>query len=90
MMRRANVILLGLLLPLMVNCSDVTVPSDVDKAEILRRYAPRLWFHTDEVYFPSSVEWAFPNLKRVRIGGDAYSPDGDPPFYSLVKVAHSR
>lgn len=43
--------------------------SDADKAEILARYAPRLWFRTDEAYFPSSVEWAYPYLKRVRIGG---------------------
>jgi hypothetical protein len=41
---------------------------DTEKAAMLARYAPRLWFSADEVYFPSSVEWSFPNLKRVLIG----------------------
>lgn len=69
-MRRAIVISLCILVALMMGCSDDkitnTAPSDY-KAQLLERYAPRLWFRTDEGYFPSSVEWAFPNLKRVVI-----------------------
>ncbi|HUV37409.1 MAG TPA: hypothetical protein VMX58_10765 [Patescibacteria group bacterium] len=78
-MRRARVILAVILMAFAMNCCEdekTTAPSpdgysDAEKAEILRTYAPRLWFRTDEAYFPSSVEWAYPNLKRVLIG-DVY------------------
>lgn len=34
------------------------------KVEYLRRYAPRVWFHSEESYWPSTVEWSFHFLKR--------------------------
>ncbi len=34
------------------------------KMEHLRRYAPRVWFHGNESYWPASVEWSFHFLKR--------------------------
>lgn len=33
------------------------LPADAE--ELARRYAPRVWMHADESYFPSSVEWFF-------------------------------
>jgi hypothetical protein len=71
-MRIVSVIILFVFVVLMMGCSEdkITGPEpSVYKAQILERYAPRLWFRTDEGYFPSSVEWAFPNLKRVVING---------------------
>lgn len=38
--------------------------SDAAKFELLRQHAPRVYFHTDETYFPSSVEWAFEHFRR--------------------------
>jgi hypothetical protein len=37
---------------------------DEAKLEHLRRYAPRVWFHRNESYWPASVEWSFQFLKR--------------------------
>jgi hypothetical protein len=37
---------------------------DQTKVEYLRRYAPQVWFHSNEQYWPSSVEWSFNFLKR--------------------------
>ena len=78
MVRKAKVMCIGILMVFTMCCCEDQVstgPSNhnyrrVEKAEILIRYAPRLWFRTDEVYFPSSVEWAFPNLKRVMVQGN--------------------
>jgi hypothetical protein len=38
------------------------------RLEALLTYAPRVWFDVDEEYFPSSVEWAFPDLVRTLEG----------------------
>ena len=35
-----------------------------EKLEILTAYAPRVWFHSAEQFFPSPVEWAFPHQIR--------------------------
>ncbi len=43
--------------------SDVPV-DDQTKVEYLRRYAPRVYLHSEEAYWPSSVEWSFHFLKR--------------------------
>lgn len=72
-MRKANIVIISMLMTFMAGCSqgpDIVGghSSGEVKAEILEKYAPRLWFRTDEVYFPSSVEWAFPYLKRALIG----------------------
>jgi len=76
-MKKAILIFTGLLLIFQISCSDENIVGErgynysyTAKAEILQKYAPRLWYAIDEIYFPSSVEWAFPNLKRVKIGGN--------------------
>lgn len=76
-MRRASAVFACILAAAAMNCcEDSTMApstegySDAEKAGMLRTYAPRLWFRTDEAYFPSSVEWAYPNLKRVLIDGN--------------------
>lgn len=75
-MRTISLLLLLIIPALLIGCSEdqTTNPqqpdyTDLEKARLLERYAPRLWFRTDEAYFPSSVEWAFPNLKRIVRGG---------------------
>jgi hypothetical protein len=40
------------------------VPEETAKVEYLRRYAPRVWFHSTESFWPSSVEWSFNFLSR--------------------------
>jgi Vacuolar protein sorting-associated protein 62 len=35
---------------------------------LLETHAPRIWFTADEEYWPSSVEWAFPQLERFMDG----------------------
>jgi hypothetical protein len=72
-MRKTFLIFFGILMILTISCSldpvgTGTLSSEGVKASILEKYAPRMWFATDEVYFASSVEWAFPNLKRVLVG----------------------
>lgn len=37
---------------------------DQTKVEYLRRYAPQVWLHSDELYWPSSVEWCFNFVRR--------------------------
>jgi len=37
---------------------------DHTKVAFLRTYAPRVWLHRNEAYWPSSVEWSFHFLKR--------------------------
>ncbi len=44
-------------------------PEPDPRAQALVTYAPRVWLHPDEAYFPSSVEFAFPFMTRF--------PDGD-------------
>lgn len=45
-------------------------PEPLDpRHEALLTYAPRVWLHSDEAYFPSSVEFAFANMTRF-VGGD--------------------
>ncbi|MCA9653829.1 MAG: Vps62-related protein [Myxococcales bacterium] len=44
--------------------SDTGEP-ELDPREVeLRTYAPRIWLTADEQYWPSSVEWAFPEQER--------------------------
>jgi len=38
--------------------------TDEAKVTYLRRYAPQVWFHPNEQYWPSSVEWSFHFVKR--------------------------
>jgi len=38
---------------------------DPTKVALLETYAPRVYFHSREEYWPSSVEWSFNFLKRV-------------------------
>jgi hypothetical protein len=73
-MRKTALILSGIIMLAPISCSLDTVTTGTmsvegEKAAILERFAPRLWFAVDEVYFASSVEWSFPNLKRVLVGG---------------------
>jgi hypothetical protein len=52
---------------------------DEEKYTLLETYAPRVWLHSDEIYMPSSVEWAFPNLKRhVNPDGNYWLNTNDP------------
>lgn len=45
--------------------ADETGEPEPDPREVtLRTYAPRIWFTADEAYWPSSVEWAFPEQER--------------------------
>jgi hypothetical protein len=44
-------------------------PVQDPRHEALVQYAPRVWMHPDEEYFPSSVEFAFPAMTRF-LGGD--------------------
>ncbi len=43
-------------------------PEPDPRLEALVRYAPRVWMHPDEPYFPSSVEFAFPYMTRFADG----------------------
>jgi hypothetical protein len=38
--------------------------TDQQKVGYLTKYAPRVWIHSKESYWPSSVEWSFNFLKR--------------------------
>ena len=38
-----------------------------NRLSLLEKYAPQLKFDAEEEYYPSSVEWAFPFLKREKI-----------------------
>ena len=42
-----------------------------EKLNLLATYAPRVWIAVGESYWPSSVDWAFPNLVRF-INGTYY------------------
>ncbi|MEQ8764659.1 MAG: Vps62-related protein [Planctomycetota bacterium] len=65
MLSRLTVILL-----LCCSLTDVaTGHTDAEKLQVLQQYAPRVWMARGEQYFPSSVEWAFPQMKRVKRGG---------------------
>ncbi|MBD1373566.1 Vps62-related protein [Hazenella sp. IB182357] len=48
--------------------SDHTYTSE-EKLELIKKYAPRIWFDKNERYFPSSVEWSAPYMER-------YKPEG--------------
>jgi hypothetical protein len=67
-------------------------PIDDPRLLALRTYAPRVWLHPGEEYFPSSVEFAFAAMTRF-VGGDGNywirsiqaldSPSDDsPPFFA--------
>jgi hypothetical protein len=46
-----------------------TGPVEPDPRQVLlETHAPRIWLASDEVYWPSSVEWAFPELERFMDG----------------------
>ena len=36
-----------------------------DKLDLVEKYAPRVWFGHNEAFWPSSVTWAFPHLRRT-------------------------
>jgi hypothetical protein len=44
-------------------------PVQDPRYEALVQYAPRVWMHPEEEYFPSSVEFALPSMTRF-LGGD--------------------
>jgi hypothetical protein len=66
-------------------------PVQDPRYDALVQYAPRVWLHPDEEYFPSSVEFAFPSMTRfvgpdgnywVRSTVDLDSPSDDSlPFF---------
>ena len=43
-------------------------PEPDPRMEALVQYAPRVWMHPDEPYFPSSVEFGFPHMTRFADG----------------------
>ena len=47
-----------------VPVEDPFAVSEQEKVAILTAYAPRVWMHTDEDFYPSSVEWSFTYLRR--------------------------
>jgi thiol-disulfide isomerase/thioredoxin len=47
--------------------------SDDEKLALLEQYAPRVFLHPSERFYPSSVEWSFDHLFR-------YSPNDLPPW----------
>lgn len=67
-------------------------PSEPDpRLQALITYAPRVWLHPDEEYFPSSVEFAFPFMTRFLAGDSNYwirstaaldSPSDTLPFFA--------
>jgi len=65
-------------------------PAD-PRMQALVTYAPRVWLHPDEAYFPSSVEFAFPFMTRFPDGDGAHwirstealdSPSDTLPFFA--------
>jgi hypothetical protein len=53
--------------------------NDEEKYTLLETHAPRVWLHSEEIYMPSSVEWAFPNLNRyLNLGGNYWLRTNDP------------
>ena len=52
----------------------IKTASDLEKLQLMERYAPRVWLAQGEEYFPCSVEWAFPFLERFQNtdDGDRY------------------
>ena len=61
------------------------------RLQALITYAPRVWLHPDEEYFPSSVEFAFPFMTRFLAGDSNYwirstaaldSPSDTLPFFA--------
>jgi hypothetical protein len=58
-----------------------TIAQSVADANLARRFAPVVHFHTDEEYFPSSVEWY---LRRVQM---RYAIRGRRDHHSLDKRA---
>jgi thiol-disulfide isomerase/thioredoxin len=59
--------------------------SDSEKLALLEQYAPRVFIHPSERFYPSSVEWSFDHLFR-------YSPDdlpeGIPPYPLAAMLYH--
>lgn len=58
---------------------------------LLQTYAPQVWFTPDEPYWPSSVEWAFPEQERfaddrgqywIRSIDPLQSPSDTLPFFA--------
>ncbi len=58
---------------------------------LLETYAPRIWFSSEESYWPSSVQWAFPQLERFSDAEGQYwvrsiepldSPSDTLPFFA--------
>ncbi|MFS1512202.1 Vps62-related protein [Chengkuizengella sp. SCS-71B] len=40
-----------------------------EKLALITKYAPRIWFHNDEEFFPSSVEWSAQYMERYKPSG---------------------
>ncbi|MEZ4384861.1 MAG: hypothetical protein R3A79_26255, partial [Nannocystaceae bacterium] len=58
--------------------STTGAPAD-PRYDALVTYAPRVWLDEDEVYFPSSVEFAFPHMTRFADGnGDHWIRSTEP------------
>eukprot|EP01018_Ginkgo_biloba_P035712 Gb_30277 [translate_table: standard] len=54
-----------------VNFSLSAMPNLTQAHEIIRIYGPTVFFHPDEIYFPSSVFWYFENGILLRKKGEA-------------------
>ncbi|MCS1350716.1 Vps62-related protein [Mechercharimyces sp. CAU 1602] len=76
------VALLGVIFPLGSGANSVQAMTEEtssdytkdEKLELIKKYAPQVWFDKDEKYFPSSVEWSFDYLERYqRAGSNKYS-----------------
>ncbi|MCA9705672.1 MAG: Vps62-related protein [Myxococcales bacterium] len=66
-------------------------PQPDPRAVVLRTHAPRVWFTADEAYWPSTVDWAFPEQERFADGDGQYwirsvdpldSPSDTLPFFA--------
>lgn len=71
------------IVPIKTSGVEVKELNDNTKAELLKTFAPRIWWDKNEEYFASSVEFAFDNLSRV-MGRNGYMlvlEDVDSPNY---------
>lgn len=66
-------------------------PEPDPREVLLRTHAPRIWFTADEAYWPSSVQWAFPEQERftdgegqhwIRSSDSLDSPSDTLPFFA--------
>ena len=59
----------ALVLLLLCGATQAHAQSDAEKLRLIETYAPRVWLAEGEAYMPSSVEWAFQHLTRVKRDG---------------------